>query len=72
MSTFTELLRSVSVLLATHINSGHTAIVREAILTAHEFRVDRWLSHKPGLAEDCAAISVPMKASQGAVVAPAR
>jgi hypothetical protein len=69
ITTLDPLLRSVSVLLATHSHSGRTAIVGNAILTPHEFRVDRWLSHKPGSPEDCAAISVPMKASEGAVVA---
>jgi hypothetical protein len=68
-TTLDRLLRSVSVLLATHINSGHPAILRNAILTPHEFRVDRWLSHKPGSPESCAAVSVPIRASQGEVVA---
>jgi hypothetical protein len=66
-STLDMVLRSKSVLLATHLSSGRGTIVGDAIRTPHEFRVDRWMGLGPASPESCVQVSVPGTSSQGSV-----
>lgn len=68
-STLDMVLRSHSVFLATHLSSGRGTIVGDAIRTPHEFRVDRWLSHRSASPDSCVQLSVPGAPSQGSVLA---
>jgi hypothetical protein len=68
-ATLEQVLPSDSVLIATPARSGKAVIAGDTILTPQEFRVDRWLSKKPGPPSYCEHLLVRGPAPQGSAIA---